>query len=132
MAGLINSLQSPLPSGERAGLGFSCKLSFFRNLATEGVTFSYGLFKSLRVTYLRTAQDMMMRYHDDAMINGLFFDRHYEELAISAFAQAIKTAGEQFMDDPLGASLIPNWSSVNSAIPEFFDMLISAVDEDNR
>ncbi|HLA47857.1 MAG TPA: glycosyl transferase [Nitrospinota bacterium] len=106
--------------------------TLFRNLATEGVTFSDGLFKSLRVTYLRTAQDMMKRYHDDAMINGLFFDRHSEELAISSFAQAIKTAGEQFMDDPLAASLIPNWNRVTSAIPDFFDMLMEAVNEDNK
>jgi hypothetical protein len=36
------------------------------------------------------------------------------------------------MEDPLGTSLIPNWSRVTSAIPEFFDMLLSAVDEDNK
>jgi glucosyl-3-phosphoglycerate synthase len=106
--------------------------TFFMNLATEGITFSDGLFKSLRVTYLRTAQDMIKRYHGDAMINGLFFDRHSEELAISAFTQALKIAGEQFMEDPLGAPLIPNWSRVTSAIPEFFDMLVEAVNEDNK
>ncbi|MBI4378571.1 MAG: glycosyl transferase [Nitrospinae bacterium] len=106
--------------------------TFFRNLATEGITFSDGLFKSLRVTYLGTAQDMIKRYHGDAMINGLFFDRHSEELAISAFSEALKIAGEQFMEDPLGAPLIPNWSRVTSAIPEFFDMLVEAVNEDYR
>ena len=106
--------------------------TFFMNLATEGITFSDGLFKSLRVTYLRTAQDMIKGYHGDAMINGLFFDRHSEELAISAFTQALKIAGEQFMEDPLGAPLIPNWSRVTSAIPEFFDMLVEAVNEDNK
>ncbi len=106
--------------------------TFFRNLATEGVVFSDSFFNSLRVTFLRTAQDTMKRYHDDAMINGLYFDRHAEEVAIGAFARAITIAGEQFADDPLGAPLIPNWSRVTSAIPDFFDRLIQAVNEDNQ
>jgi len=40
-------------------------------------------------------------------------------------------AGEQTLKDPLGIPLIPNWSRVISAIPNFFDRLLEAVKGDN-
>jgi len=105
--------------------------SLFRTLAGEGVVFSEGFFKSLRTTYVRQAQDAIKRYHDDAIINSLSFDRHEEAVAVEAFADSIKMAGEQTLEDPLGIPLIPNWSRVVSALPDFFDLLLEAVDEDN-
>ncbi len=65
-----------------------CK-SIFRTLASEGVVFSDGLFKSLLVTYLRQAEDTMLKYEADAMINGLDFDRHEEAKAVETFTDAI-------------------------------------------
>ncbi|HEX3034921.1 MAG TPA: glycosyl transferase, partial [Thermodesulfobacteriota bacterium] len=50
--------------------------SLFRTLATEGIVFSEGFFNTLKVTYLRTAQDIIKKYSDDAAINSLYFDRH--------------------------------------------------------
>ena len=41
-------------------------------------------------TYVRTAQDMLKRYEDDAAINSLFFDRHQESLAVETFTKGIK------------------------------------------
>ncbi|MDI6789616.1 MAG: glycosyl transferase [Thermodesulfobacteriota bacterium] len=105
--------------------------SLFRTLAGEGVVFSEGFFKSLRTVYVRQAQDAIKRYHDDATINSLFFDRHEEAVAVEAFADSIKIAGEQTLEDPLGIPLIPNWSRVVSALPDFFDLLLEAVDKDN-
>jgi glucosyl-3-phosphoglycerate synthase len=35
------------------------------------------------------------------------------------------------MEDPLGAPMIPNWSRVTSAIPDFLDRLKVAVEQDN-
>lgn len=107
-----------------------CK-SVFRTLASEGVVFSEGLFKTLMATYVRTAQDMLKRYEDDAAINGLFFDRHEESLAVETFKIGIKTAGEIIMEDPLGVPLIASWDRVTSAIPDILNMLKIAVEEDN-
>ena len=107
-----------------------CK-SVFRTLASEGVVFSEGLFKTLMATYVRTAQDMLKRYDDDAAINGLFFDRHEESLAVETFKNGIKTAGEIIMEDPLGVPLIASWDRVTSAIPDILNMLKIAVEEDN-
>ncbi len=73
-----------------------------------------------------------MKYEADAAINGLIFDRHEEAKAVEAFTRAIALAAEKFMENPLGAPLIPNWNRVTSAIPGILDMLRKAVDEDNK
>ncbi len=108
-----------------------CK-SVFRTLASEGVVFSDGLFKSLLVTYLRQAEDTIMKYETDAMINGLDFDRHEEAKAVDTFTKAIAMAAEAFMENPMSTPLIPNWNRVTSAIPDIFDMLSTAVEEDGN
>lgn len=106
--------------------------SLFRNLTTEGVVFSSGLFNTLFVTYKRTAQDHVRRYHDDAVINGLQFDLYAEAKAIDAFVSALREAANQFYNDPADVPLIPNWNCVLSAIPDFHERLIGAVERDNR
>ncbi|MFA5074161.1 MAG: glycosyl transferase [Nitrospirota bacterium] len=108
-----------------------CK-SVFRTLASEGVVFSDGFFKSLSVTYARHAEDTIAFYEADAAINGLFFDRHEEAKAVDAFTKAIAIAAHVYQENPLGTPLIPNWSRVSSAIPGILDMVKKAVDEDNK
>lgn len=106
--------------------------SIFRMLAAEGIMLDAGRFQSLLATYVRTAEDTIKRFHDDAAINGLLFDRHQEEVAVETFSRAIRLASEQFLADPLGTPLIPNWNRVASAIPDFLDRLRDAVELDNR
>ena len=108
-----------------------CK-SIFRTLASEGVVFSDGLFKSLLVSYLRHAEDTIMKYEADAAINGIKFDRHEEAMAVEAFTRAIAMATQAFMENPMTTPLIPNWNRVTSAIPDIFEMLKMAVDADNK
>ena len=108
-----------------------CK-SIFRTLASEGVIFSDGFFKTLQVAYLRMAEDTIMKYEADAAINGLIFDRHEEAKAVEAFTRGITIAAQTFMENPMGTPLIPNWNRVTSAIPGILDMLKKAVDEDNK
>ncbi len=104
-----------------------CK-SLFRTLASEGVIFSDGFFKSLQVTYLRMAEDTIMRYEADAAINGLEFDRHAEALAVESFSRAIVQAAQRFMEKPTGTPLIPNWNRVTAAVPGILDMMLAAVE----
>ncbi|MCD6319244.1 MAG: glycosyl transferase [Candidatus Desulfofervidaceae bacterium] len=106
--------------------------TLFRTLASEGIVFSDGFFKTLKAAYVREAQDALRRYQNDSIINSLYFDRHAESLAIEAFSNGITIAGKQILEDPLGLPLIPNWSRVVSAIPDFFDNLKEAVEEDNK
>jgi glucosyl-3-phosphoglycerate synthase len=119
---------------EMGGLLKMCadiSMSLFRTLSSEGVNFPESTFNTLLVTYLKIAQDTIKMYEDDAAINGLFFDRHSEALAVETFARGIRIASRQFLEDPLGSPLIPNWSRVASAIPDILDMLKDAVDKDN-
>jgi glucosyl-3-phosphoglycerate synthase len=108
-----------------------CK-SIFRTLASEGVIFSDGFFKTLQIAYLRMAEDTIMKYEADAAINGLAFDRHEEAKAVEAFTRGITMAAQTFMENPMGTPLIPNWNRVTSAIPGILDMLKKAVDGDNK
>lgn len=106
--------------------------TIFRTLSSEGIIISAGLLRTLESTYLRTAQDTVKRYEDDASLNQLFFDRHAEVSAVEAFCKGIKIASKEFLDDPLSAPEIPNWNRVTSAIPDFLDKLREAVEEDNK
>ena len=104
--------------------------SLIRNLASYGVEFDAGFLNTLIAAYVRTAQDSIARYSDDAKLNGLLFDRHAEEVAVETFSGALGAAGLDFVRDPMGAPQIPNWSRVVSAMPGFLDDLKSAVEAD--
>jgi glucosyl-3-phosphoglycerate synthase len=107
-----------------------CK-SIFRTLESEGIVFSEGFFKTLVATYVRTAQDMLKRYEDDAAVNGLFFDRHAESLAVETFTDGIRIAARKITEDPLGVPLISSWDRVTSALPGILDDISAAVVADN-
>jgi len=64
------------------------------------------------------------------MLNGLKFDRHCEEIAVATFAASLQRAANEFVAEPRGIPLIPNWNRVLAAVPEFFDLLVDAVDKD--
>ena len=104
--------------------------SLIRNLASYGVEFESGFLNTLIAAYVRTAQDSIARYSDDAELNGLAFDRHEEEVAVETFSGALRAAGLDFVRDPMGSPQIPNWSRVISAMPDFLDDLRTAVEED--
>lgn len=107
-----------------------CK-SIFRTLESEGIVFSEGFFKTLVATYVRTAQDMLKRYEDDAAVNCLFFDRHAESLAVETFTDGIRIAARKITEDPLGVPLISSWDRVTSALPGILDDISAAVVADN-
>ncbi|MCZ2153890.1 MAG: hypothetical protein LC114_08335 [Bryobacterales bacterium] len=106
--------------------------SLFRTLAGEGVVFTKDHFRSLRVRYVRMAEDTIARYYADAMLNGLVFDRHAEEYAVSVFAESLHDAAECFVQDPLGNPLTPSWSRVLAALPNFYEDLLDAVELDSE
>ncbi|MBW2312900.1 MAG: glycosyl transferase [Deltaproteobacteria bacterium] len=104
--------------------------SLIRNLASYGVQFDAGFLNTLISAYVRTAQDAVARYSDDAALNGLVFDRHEEEVAVETFSRALRAAGLSFVRDPMGAPLIPNWNRVTSALPDLLAELQEAVEDD--
>ena len=112
----------------------SCDIakSIFRTMASEGIKLDAGLFDTLLSAYVRKAEDTQRHYSADARINGLEFDRHQEELAVATFVRSIRLAAKAFLEDPLGAPLIPNWNRVQSALPNFLGELNEAVRLDNE
>lgn len=106
--------------------------SLIRNLASYGVEFDSGFLNTMIAAYVRTAQDAIARYSDDAKLNGLAFDRHEEEVAVETFSGALRAAGLEFVRDPMGSPQIPNWNRVVSAMPEFLADLKRAVEDDAR
>lgn len=106
--------------------------TIFRTMASMGIIFPSGWFKTLKATYLRTAQDFIAKYGHDSEIDGLVFDRHQEAVSVETFIKGIEIACDEFERDPFGAPQIPNWNRVASAIPNFFSLLKAAVEKDNR
>lgn len=126
------TLSTEDPSKGLARMATDIAKSLFSTLAAEGLVFTADHFRSLEVRYVRMAQDTIARYYADAMLNGLKFDRHAEEMAVSVFAKSLSAAAAEFIKDPRGLPLIPNWNRVLAAVPEFFDLLQDAVEKDSR
>ncbi len=126
----------PLSTGDpSAGLMKMCvdiTRSILNTLASEGVSFSEGFFRSLQAAYLRHAQDTIRKCAGDAAVNGLHYDRHEEGLAVETFLKALQVGGENFTAHPDDPTEIPNWSRVADALPDIQNQLVEAVEEDNR
>ena len=125
-------LSADNPEAGLMKMAIDIAVSLIRALATEGVVMSPSFFSTLRITYLRKAQDAVRTYHSVAELNGLEFDRHGEGLAIDAFAVAIRDAAEAYISGPMSQQLISNWNRVISAEPTFYDQLFEYVEADNK
>lgn len=106
--------------------------AFFRKLATQGEVFSTEKIRTIKATYFRIALDFIETYKNDAIINGLNLDVHKEEQAVEMFARNLMHAGQEFLDKPMENPFIPSWSRVVSAIPDIFDQIKHAVEEDHK
>jgi len=122
--------QDDASAGLNRMAGDICK-SVLRTLAMEGVVFGHGFYTTLKVSYLRCAQDAIRSHHDDAVTNGLSFDRHSETIAVEVFLSALERACDEFDRAPLATHSLPNWNRVTSAIPEFLPRYREAIDRDH-
>ena len=105
--------------------------SIFRKLAIQGTVFNQETFRTIKATYYRMALDLVEAHRDNAIMNGLGYDIHQEEVAVELFAENIMEAGKQFLERPMDAPFIPTWNRVVSAIPEILDDIREAVEEDH-
>ena len=122
-------------NNENAGLSkmsIDIAKALFRKLATHGKTFNTETFRSIKATYFRIALDFIETYNNDAIMNGLTLDIHQEEKAVELFAQNIMNAGEAFLEYPMETPFIPSWNRVISAIPNYLERLLEAVEHDTR
>jgi glucosyl-3-phosphoglycerate synthase len=98
-----------------------------RTLSAAGVVLPEGSFKSMRVAYRRYAEDAVADYYAVALCNGLTYDRHEEEEAMTTFSRALAEGCDQFTVDPLGTPSLANWARVHAAIPYAGEKLVHAV-----
>jgi glucosyl-3-phosphoglycerate synthase len=106
--------------------------SLFRKLAIKGRVFTPEVFRTIKASYYRLALDLVDRYHNDAVINGMTLDRNQEENTIELFTKCIMRAGDQFLSDPTERPFMANWSRVLSAVPDVYGRLLSAVEADAK
>ena len=100
-----------------------------RTLAAAGVNLPDGLLRSLLAAYQREAEDAVADSYAVAVLNGLRFDRHEEEMNVQTFLSALRTSIEEFQADPLGAPLVPNWARVWAGLPDAGPRLLTAVQQ---
>jgi glucosyl-3-phosphoglycerate synthase len=98
-----------------------------RTLAAAGASLPDGLVRSLLASYQREAEDAVADSYAVATINGLAFDRHLEEKQVQTFSMALRASIEEFLADPLGSPLVPNWARVWAGVPDAGARLIAAV-----
>ncbi|GAB2191647.1 glycosyltransferase family protein [Sessilibacter sp. MAH2] len=106
--------------------------ALFRKLATQGIVFTPETFRSIKATYYRIALDFVETYHNDAIMNGLQHDLHEEEKSVEMFSKNIIEAGQVFLENTYATPFIPSWNRVVSAMPEIFERIQDAVEEDHR
>lgn len=97
-----------------------------RTLAAAGVTLPDGLLRSLLAAYQREAEDAVADSYAVAVLNGLHHDRHAEEQTVATFTGALRASTAEFLADPLGAPLLPNWSRVWAGMPDAGSRLLEA------
>lgn len=126
----------PLSEGDTsAGLSkmsIDIAKAIYAKLATYGVVFTNGTYRSIKATYFRKALEMVEHCYADAAINGLSFDIDREEAVVDLFAQNIYKAGEEFLSNPMQSPFVPSWKRVVSAIPDFYERFYDAVESDNN
>lgn len=105
--------------------------AFFRKLAIHGHVLNSETFRTIKATYYRTALDLVEMYQNDAIMNGLDFDRHAEESAVEIFADCIMEAGKVYMANPKETPFIHCWERIQSASPDFLTRFTKAVELDN-
>lgn len=123
-------LSSDNDQGGLSKMSIDITKAYFRKLATDGIVFNAGFFRTLKATYLRIAFDLVDSYRCDAEMNGLDFDVHTEEQMVELFAENLMKAGESFFNDHTEQPFVPHWNRVVSAIPDIYEQLIDAVEED--
>jgi len=105
--------------------------TFFTHLVSNGVSLNTEIFRTIRLTYLKHAREMVGMYESLAEMyeKRITFDFHEELKTVELFAGAIDNGVLDFCDQHYGSPLIPDWKRVESAIGGILADLVSAVEE---
>ncbi len=123
----------PVGSGTEKGLfkmASDIARTFFTHLASNGVSLNSEIFRTIRLTYLKHAKEMVGMYESLAEMyeRRISFDFHEELKTVELFAGAIDSGVADFDDQHYGSPLIPDWKRVESAIDGILPDLLRAVE----
>ncbi|MBI9068291.1 MAG: hypothetical protein JEZ09_13440 [Salinivirgaceae bacterium] len=113
-------------------MSFDISRSIIAKLASNGSVFSEGMFRSIKATFHKIALDMVEQYSNDAVINGLKFDRHKEERLVDQLSRNVYQAGISYLNNPNQTPVMPSWKRVLSAIPDIQQEFYDIVENDNK
>ena len=105
-------------------------MALYRIMATFGTVFETGTVRTVKAAYLRIALDLIESYYNDAIVNGLDFDRDAEERAVETFANNVLNAGQEFLRTGQELPYVPSWNRVLSVYPTAADDLAQIVSRD--
>lgn len=120
------ALSAEDPSGGLHRMAKDVIKHLLRTLAAAGVNLPDGLLRSLLAAYQREAEDAVGDSYAVATINGLHFDRHEEEKNLQTFLLALRASIDEFLADPLGSPLVPNWARVWAGVADAGTRLVAA------
>lgn len=103
---------------------------FLTYLRSHGVPLDDAFVDMILHTYYQNALEFIKCYSDDAEVNELIYDRYQEELTVQYFRGFLWTAWEQ-SKGPHESPTIPSWNRVIYSVPDIYERLLKAVDEDN-
>lgn len=94
----------------------------FRGAVSDGAVLPGELLTStLPLAYRAEALDAVVRYHADAVLNGLDYDLRAETDSVEVFAKGIEEAAAEFLADPAGRAPLPAWQHVEASLPDIFE-----------
>ena len=127
------ALSSDDPSSGLHRMAIDITSGLLGRLAADGHVLSTEHVRALRATYVRTARELVDRYHDDAVVNGFVYDRAGELGMVEVFNRAIDEAGVEHRDGLAPDAALPRWNTVRDLVPGIDERLrdlaqVAAVD----
>ena len=115
--GLFDHKHKTIGESKKEGLQRMCTeilSSVLRGLMEhQAQTLTSTQLSSLEVLYKRVGEDRVKQFGLDSAVNKIPYDRHEEELSVQKFANLLKPATINFLENPTTQQL-PSWSRVLS------------------
>jgi glucosyl-3-phosphoglycerate synthase len=104
---------------------------YLHHMRANGVPLDDAFVDMMLHTYYNNALQFIKYYSDDAEMNNLVYDRYQEEMTAKHFRAFLWTAWENSRG-PIEERVIPSWNRVLYSIPDIYEHLLKAVEEDNK
>ena len=106
--------------------------TFFIQLAALGSIITFDNCKFICDSYRRIAYDLIDKYQHDAIINGLTYDKNYEQQMIDIFSKNIYNSGIEYVNSKSdNIFFFPSWEKVKERSEYFLASFYNIIEADN-